>query len=81
MISHTQAEKFCQSCGMPMAKDPAGGASLSDGKTSKSVCSLCMSDSEFHFHGTDVKALLYHQQVTRAEVLRTARKIMDGMVF
>lgn len=56
MISHTQAEKFCQSCGMPMAKDPAGGASLSDGKTSKSVCSLCMSDGEFHFHGTDVKA-------------------------
>lgn len=56
MISHTHAEKFCQSCGMPMAKDSAGGATLKSGGTSKSICSLCMSDGEYHFVGKDVKA-------------------------
>ena len=46
----------CQSCAMPMNKDPQGGATLNDGTRSTDYCSLCMSDGEFHFTGSDVKA-------------------------
>jgi 4-oxalomesaconate tautomerase len=38
-------------------------------------------DIEHPSGATTVIATLDHHQVTRAEVLRTARKIMDGMVF
>lgn len=45
----------CQSCAMPMHKDPQGGARLKDGTRSGDYCSLCMTDGEFHYTGTDVK--------------------------
>jgi 4-oxalomesaconate tautomerase len=38
-------------------------------------------DIEHPSGATTVIATLEHEQVIRAEVLRTARKIMDGMVF
>ena len=47
--------RYCQSCGMPMARDPEGGASLADGTKSGLYCSLCMSDGVFHYTGTDVR--------------------------
>ena len=47
----------CQSCGMPLKKDPSkkGGATLKDGTISAEYCSLCMEKGEFLFKGTDVK--------------------------
>jgi hypothetical protein len=33
--------KRCQSCGMPMARDPAGGGTEADGSRSGRYCSLC----------------------------------------
>ncbi|MGC6530725.1 MAG: zinc ribbon domain-containing protein [Candidatus Puniceispirillaceae bacterium] len=48
-------QALCQSCGMPMKKDPKGGASLADGSLSDIYCSLCMTDGEFHYQGQDVK--------------------------
>ena len=45
----------CESCGIPMHKSPGGGTE-SDGKTlSIRYCSLCYSDGEFFFKGTDAK--------------------------
>lgn len=37
----------CQSCGMPMSKDPEGGGSEPDGTRSPRFCSLCYADGGF----------------------------------
>jgi hypothetical protein len=39
--------KFCQSCGMPMRKDSAGGGSEKDGSKSAKYCSHCYKDGAF----------------------------------
>lgn len=37
----------CQSCGMPLAKDPEGGGLEADGTKSTQYCSLCYRDGVF----------------------------------
>lgn len=44
--------KFCQSCGMPMKKDPLGGGTHADGSQSEIYCSYCYQNGEFTFKGT-----------------------------
>lgn len=44
--------KMCQSCGMPMKKDPCGGGTEKDGTKSKKYCSYCYKDGEFTMKGT-----------------------------
>ena len=44
--------KFCQSCGMPMKKDPKHGGLNKDGSKSADYCSYCYSDGKFTFQGT-----------------------------
>lgn len=39
--------KFCQSCGMPMKKDPKGGGTQADGTKSILYCSFCFADGKF----------------------------------
>jgi len=39
--------KFCQSCGMPMNKDPEKGGTEKDGSKSVKYCSYCYKDGEF----------------------------------
>ncbi len=39
--------KNCQSCGMPMKKDPNGGGTTSNGKKSTMYCSYCYEGGEF----------------------------------
>jgi hypothetical protein len=34
-------DKFCQSCGMPMDKDPGQGGTNADGSKSGKFCSYC----------------------------------------
>jgi hypothetical protein len=38
---------FCQSCGMPLSKDPLGGGTNSDGSRSGQYCSHCYLDGRF----------------------------------
>jgi hypothetical protein len=40
-------EKFCQSCGMPMKKDPNLGGTEKDGSKSDMYCSYCYEKGEF----------------------------------
>ena len=40
-------ERFCQSCGMPIAKDPAMGGTESDGSKTYKYCSLCYENGVF----------------------------------
>ncbi|WP_420566890.1 zinc ribbon domain-containing protein [Thalassovita sp.] len=37
----------CQSCGMPLSKDPKLGGLEKDGAHSQKYCSLCYDDGEF----------------------------------
>lgn len=39
--------KFCQSCGMPMKKDPELGGMNSDGSKSEDYCSYCYQNGSF----------------------------------
>ena len=39
--------KNCQSCGMPMKKDPAGGGTNADGTKSEMYCGYCYKDGIF----------------------------------
>jgi hypothetical protein len=48
--------KKCQSCAMPMSKDPKGGGSNKDGTISDEYCSLCYGDGAFYYQGGDSKA-------------------------
>ena len=40
-------DRFCQSCGMPMEKDPAGGGTNKDGSKNQKFCSLCYEQGAF----------------------------------
>lgn len=39
--------KFCQSCGMPMKKDPKGGSTNYDGSINTIYCSYCYEKGSF----------------------------------
>lgn len=39
--------KNCQSCGMPLKKDEAGGGTNEDGSRSLKYCSRCYTEGEF----------------------------------
>ena len=39
--------KMCQSCSMPMKKDPKGGGTHADGTLSSDYCSLCFENGHF----------------------------------
>jgi hypothetical protein len=39
--------KFCQSCGLPLKKDPKNGGTEKDGSLSKKYCSYCYQDGMF----------------------------------
>jgi hypothetical protein len=40
-------DKFCQSCGMPMDKDPGNGGTNSDGSETQKYCSYCYQQGRF----------------------------------
>jgi hypothetical protein len=39
--------KYCQSCSMPLNKDPHGGGTNVDGTKSDKYCSLCYQNGKF----------------------------------
>lgn len=47
-----KTNKFCQSCGMPIDKDPKKGGSNADGTINLMYCSYCYQKGEFIFKGT-----------------------------
>ena len=44
--------KFCQSCGIPLSKDPEKGGTNLDGSKNNMYCSYCYVDGEFAFKCT-----------------------------
>ena len=49
--------KNCQSCGMPMKKDPAGGGTNSDGTKSGMYCGFCYQNGAFISPNMTVKKM------------------------
>ncbi len=43
--------KNCNSCGMPMKKDPKGSGTNADGSKSMEYCSYCYEKGDFTFKG------------------------------
>ena len=39
--------KNCQSCGMPLKKDPKGGGTNADASLSQTYCSYCFENGQF----------------------------------
>lgn len=48
-------EKICQSCGMPLNKDPNNGGSNSDKSKSYKYCSFCYQNGRFTDEGISLK--------------------------
>ncbi len=49
--------EFCQSCGMPMKKDPKGGGTHADGMKSEKYCNYCYQNGLFTQPGFTVQQM------------------------
>ena len=47
--------QICQSCGMPMNKDPQGGGTNADGSKSTKYCSYCYQNGKLQGENMTVK--------------------------
>jgi hypothetical protein len=47
--------KICQSCGMPLDKDPNTGGTNADNSKSKTYCSFCFKDGKFIDEGISLQ--------------------------
>ncbi|MFV0366064.1 MAG: zinc ribbon domain-containing protein [Mangrovibacterium sp.] len=45
----------CQSCGLPLQKDPQFGGTNSNGSRSTEYCSYCYENGQFKFQGTAIE--------------------------
>lgn len=52
--------KFCQSCGIPMRKDPTHGGTNTDGSKNAVYCGYCFQNGGFTYKCNDVKAFQEH---------------------
>jgi hypothetical protein len=59
--------KNCQSCGMPISKDPELGATNLDGTKSNLYCSYCYQNGEFTFKGTMKEMQAFCKEKMREE--------------
>ena len=51
-------DKFCQSCGMPMVKDPGQGGTNSNGSKNVKYCSYCYEMGSFHDNSMKVDDMI-----------------------
>jgi Putative zinc ribbon domain len=49
--------KSCQSCGMPLRRDPQGGGTEADGSKSRRYCSHCYQRGQFVLPGITVEQM------------------------
>ncbi len=52
-----KAYKECQSCGMPLKRDAAGGGTEADGSKSATYCSHCYEAGKFKLPGITVEEM------------------------
>ena len=64
----------CQSCGMPLNKDPEGGGREADGSRSSTYCSICYVDGAFRH--PDVSAEEFQAHCVDALAAKGMHRIM-----
>lgn len=72
-----KTSKICQSCGMPMKKDPEMGGAEKDGSKSKIYCSYCYDDGTFRFEG-NVKDF---QEFCRVKMIESGNPKLMSWLF
>ena len=70
--------KNCQSCGMPLDKDPHGGGTEKDGVQSLKYCSYCYENGEFK--GGDV-SLKEFSEFTRKGMIEGGQNKLFAWLF
>ena len=73
----SKVNNTCQSCGMPLSKDPAQGGSEKDGSKSLKYCSYCYSEGAFLFEG-DIKEF---QENTRLKMIESGNSKFIAWLF
>lgn len=61
-----KSTEMCQSCGMPLKKDPQGGGTNADGSRNSKYCSYCYQQGNFTFEG-DLKDFQEHCRTKMVE--------------
>ena len=59
---------FCQSCGMPLSKDPVGGGTEVDGSKSAEYCSHCYARGKFTLPDLTVAQMVERVQAKMKEM-------------
>ena len=74
-------QKFCQSCGMPLSKDPANGGTTADGSKTDKYCSYCYVNGKFTFEGTlkEMQDFCYQKMVEQGHSKFVAWIFTRGM--
>lgn len=73
----SKENRFCQSCGIPMSKDPQGGGTNADGSTNLKYCSYCYQNGAFMFDGT-VKEF---QEFCRQQMVESGHNKLMAWLF
>lgn len=58
----SKENRFCQSCGMPMSRDPQKGGTNANGSKNPLYCSYCYQNGTFTFNGTVKEFQVFCQQ-------------------
>ena len=69
---------ICQSCGMPLKKDPYKGGSNADKSRSKDYCSFCFEDGEFIYDCEDVEKF---QEFCRQKMVDSGHPRFSAWLF
>ena len=72
------SKKMCQSCGMPMSKDPKGGGTNADGSINEKYCSYCFENGKFTYEGNDVKEF---QEFCRKKMIESGSGKFTAWLF
>ena len=71
-------DRFCQSCGMPMEKDPDQGGTNKDGSKNTTYCSLCFEKGEFKDNFTSSKQMI---KLVRGELKKQGFSFFKGWFY
>jgi len=72
----------CQSCGMPLSKDPGGGGTTANGSKSEIYCSLCYRNGSFvhpDFDAAQMQAFCVEQLTKKGMPRMFARLFTRGI--
>lgn len=70
--------KICQSCGMPINKDPKRGGTVGNGTKTTKYCSYCFQNGQFTIKTRDVKVF---QDTVRQSMINNGSNRLVAWLF